>query len=242
MKSQPQRFETTQWSVVLAAGLENTAISRDALNQLCHRYWFPVYSFVRRTVSDGHQAEDITQAFFSALIERNQFKIVEPDRGRFRNFMMAAVTNFINNHFRAAGALKRGGNREHFQLSFELDFERGDQQFESINQSLEADQIFDRQWALVVLRQAMVDLKQDYEKAGRRELFQQLKHLISISDDDPSYRTIANNIGSNENQIKVSAHRLRVAFAEKIREIIAETVTSREEVEDEIRCFFQLFS
>ena len=243
MSSQPHRFETTCWSVVLAAGHSDLGRSREALCKLCERYWFPVYGFVRRKVNDAHLAEDLTQAFFRTIIEREQIKIVAQDRGKFRNFLMAAVSNFLNNHFRAADAKKRGGDVEHFPLNFEMDFAHGENRFQTIQSDLAPDQLFDRQWALVVLQQAMDELCEDYRRSGKEDLFARLKHVISVNPDSQStYREIAEDLKMSEAQIKVTAHRMRSEFAAKVREIVAETVTTSEEIEAEIRCFFSLFS
>ena len=243
MNSNRHPFETTHWSVVLAAGVEDTVTSRQALEQLCELYWFPVYGFFRRQLSDVHQAEDVTQGFFGTLIENNQFQVADRERGRFRSFLIAAADNFLKNHFRAQSAQKRGGDRKHYELNFELDFANGEQQVASIGSALSPDQVFDRQWALVTLKRAMRELEQEYRTGGKQEWFDNLKHILSLTQDEGrTYQEIAERIGSNANQVKVAAHRLRGAFARKIREVITETVTSPEDVEDEIRCFFKLFS
>src|SRR5579864_9067442 len=102
------KFPTTSWSLVIAAAKPTTS-SRAALASLCKMYWPPIYAFVRRAGYDRDQAQDLTQAFFTALLEKNYLGDADRERGRFRTFLLAAVKHFLSNQWDRAHAQKRGG-------------------------------------------------------------------------------------------------------------------------------------
>src|SRR5258708_13882369 len=121
-----QRFATTRWSIVLAAGNLDRQGSRDALAQLCETYWYPLYAYVRRRVHDVHEAQDLTQTFFSALLEKQTIARADPGRGRFRAFLLTTLKNFLTNEWDKTRAAKRGGGKA--ELS--LDFDSGESRFQ----------------------------------------------------------------------------------------------------------------
>ena len=109
-------FATTRWSIVRAANDSDPAISKTALHELCELYWYPLYSFVRRQGEDANTAADFTQAFFADLLEREDLKRVDPQLGRFRSFLLAALKNFIRNQWKKDKTLKRGGGANAISL------------------------------------------------------------------------------------------------------------------------------
>src|SRR5215472_16753676 len=95
-------FNTTHWSVVVAAGEEGSEPAAAALSRLCQTYWFPVYAFIRKKGHSPEQAQDFTQEFFAGFLEKNYVAKARRERGRFRVFLMGSVDNFLHNqHDRA---------------------------------------------------------------------------------------------------------------------------------------------
>ena len=112
-------FQTTHWSLVLAAGHDSTPDAQDALARLCHVYWYPLYTYVRRRVGDVHDAQDLTQAFFARFLEKEYLDDVDPQRGKFRSFLLASMKHFLSKERDRARAQKRGGGRACLSLDFE---------------------------------------------------------------------------------------------------------------------------
>ncbi len=113
-------FHTTRWSIVLAAGGDSqTDASSRALETLCQTYWYPLYAFIRHRVGDEHEAQDLTQAFFERLLEKQTLADADPDRGRFRAFLLTACNRFLANEWHKAHAQKRGGGRQVLSLDFD---------------------------------------------------------------------------------------------------------------------------
>ena len=107
-----QWFPTTHWSVVLAARDTESPEADAALAELCRTYWYPLYAFIRRKGHNPHDAEDLTQAFFARLLEKNYVAQADRERGRFRTYLLAALTHFLADEWDKARRLKRGGGRE----------------------------------------------------------------------------------------------------------------------------------
>src|SRR2546425_1224561 len=117
-------FATTHWSVVLAAGDSQSSESAQALDRLCRAYWFPLYAFVRRRGFDASDAQDLTQSFFTRLLEKKALGSVDPSKGKFRSFLLASLQNFLNNEWDKTRRLKRGGAVEVFSFDAEPAEER----------------------------------------------------------------------------------------------------------------------
>jgi hypothetical protein len=117
--SNRQRFATTHWSVVLAAGKSSSGNQKQALSTLCQSYWFPLYAFLRRRGYDNHQAEDFTQAFFAHILEKHHLQAADPKYGKFRSFLLIRLKGFLSDERDHAQAQKRGGGRKILSLSFE---------------------------------------------------------------------------------------------------------------------------
>ena len=170
------RFATTRWSVVLAAGARSSADSRRALESLCAAYWGPLYAYVRRRVSDVNEAQDLTQAFFAELLEKNYVGSATPERGRFRAFLLTALKHFLSKQWDKAKAKKRGGGRAPIRLDF-----ASDDSWCSVEPAggLTPEEVYDRQWAATLLSQVMERLEREFAEAGKQAQFRQLKGFIS---------------------------------------------------------------
>jgi len=220
--------------VVRAATDEDSAVAKVALAELCQRYWYPLYCFVRSKVTSQEDAADIVQGFFLQFLEKSSFQVADPTRGRFRSFLLSSVSNFLKNHRRDAQTIKRGGDIEH--LSF--DFAKADERFrlEPVDE-LTAEKIFERSWALELIDCCLVKLKQRYQEQNQAELFDSLCGLLL--GGEVNYTSIAEAQNMNANAVKVAAHRMRQRLGDQIRSEIANTVDSVDDVETELQHLMQ---
>ena len=228
----PRRFATTRWSLVVAAGRKSSPDAEAALETLCSAYWFPLYAYVRSRGKNADDARDLTQDFFARLLEKDFLQTADPDRGRFRSFLLTVLKRFLSNEHEKEQALKRGGG--HRKLS--IDFDSGEQrmQIESTTTAT-PESIFERQWALTLLQRVLASLEADYRESGRGELFDYCGVYLTGSTGAPPYAETAEQLGMTEGALKVAVHRMRKQYREKLKEEVAQTVSSEDDVEDEIR-------
>ena len=228
----PRKFTTTQWSVVVAAKPDEKSQTqaRKALEQLCRAYWYPLYAFVRNRGYSSIDAEDLTQSFFVRLIETSGFASADPERGRFRSYLLGAMKHFLANQWHRAQAQKRGGGVTFLQLDA-LDPEA--RYALEPAQSADPDVGFDQEWAQQSIDRAMEKLRAESETSGKGELFEALQG--SLTGDEPARSETAARIGMTEGAVKVAVHRLRKRYRELLRAEIAETVSDPSEVDDEMR-------
>jgi RNA polymerase sigma factor (sigma-70 family) len=227
-------FQTTRWSLVAAAKDPAAPESRQALADLCRVYWYPVYAYVRRRGHDHHAAQDLTQAFFARLLEKNDLAAADRSRGRFRSFLLAACQHFLANRRDYETARKRGGGRAHVPL----DFADADGRYSREPAHDDTpERLFDRQWALGLLDRAVAELRAEYEGSGRGKLFDALKECLAGGAEVP-YAELADRLGMTEGAVKVAVHRLRQRYRDRLRAVIADTVAKPEDVDDEIRDLF----
>src|SRR5947207_13489104 len=163
------QFATTHWSVVLAAGERELPQANEALERLCRTYWYPLYVYVRRQGNSPEDAQDLTQIFFSRLLEKNYFAKADPDRGKFRTFLLGSLKNFLVNEWKREGRLKRGGDRTF--LSFDANEAEERYAGEQIEQSNPAN-AYERQWAVALIEQVFSVLRGEYAAAGKAQLFE----------------------------------------------------------------------
>jgi RNA polymerase sigma-70 factor (ECF subfamily) len=226
-------FETTQWSIVLAAGRSASGDAREALAVLCERYWYPVYAFVRGRGHGADEAEDLTQAFFAKLLEKHYVRDADPERGRFRSFLLAAVTHFLSNERDRETALKRGGGRA--VVSLDAEDAEGRYRLEP-SHDMTPERVFRRRWALMLLERAVARLREEAERAGQAERFERL--TACLTGDAVPHAEVAAALGMSEGAVKVAVHRLRRRYRELLRAEIADTVADPAAVDDELRELF----
>ena len=225
-------FQTTRWSLVLAAGEIGTSESKAALSDLCEAYWFPLYGFLRRQGCDADEARDLTQGYFLALLEKNYLDDVRPDAGRFRSFLLASLKHFVSKQRDRARAQKRGGGA----TSVPIDLASAEERYAyEPRADGNPETLFERQWALTVLERAMTRLGKEFEEAGKADRFLHLKSLLTGAAPQIPYRRIAEQLGTTEATVKVTVHRSRRRLGQLIRTEIAETVSTPADVDDEVR-------
>ena len=230
------RFETTNWSVVLAAGQSSTPESRQALEQLCETYWFPLYAFARRRGKSQNDAKDSIQSFILLLLDRNDFATADPEKGKFRSYLLSALHHFLANEFDYQNAVKRGGGKT--TLSIDWGDAESRYSIEPITRD-PPEKVFHRQWALSVLQKVLQQLRKEYESAGKLELFATLSRYLIGDHPKMSHDTIAESLSTTSSSVKSSIHRMRKRFREVLRWQVAATVTSEEDINDEIRDLFE---
>jgi RNA polymerase sigma factor (sigma-70 family) len=226
-------FVTTHWSVVLAAQGESPS-AQEALEKLCRIYWWPLYGFVRRHGYTPEEAQDLTQGFFAMLLERRDLDSVRREKGRLRSYLLVSLKNFLGKARRGDMALKRGGGEPLVALDELLAREGADRE---PTDTLSADRIYDRRWALRLLEQVLARLAEEYRVAGSAGLFEQLKQLLTDEPDRPSQAKIAQQLTMTENAVKQALYRLRQRYRLLLREEIGHTVAVTGDVEDELRHF-----
>jgi RNA polymerase sigma-70 factor (ECF subfamily) len=226
------RFATTSWTQVLAAREGASTESRQALEGLCHVYWYPLYTFVRRQGHDAEDARDLTQAYFAELLDKGYLKDYDPKRGRFRVFLAASMRNFLSKERDKARAWKRGGRAD--VISFDAQEVEGRYRLEPQDR-LTPEQIYERRWALTVLERTLGRLRREQEDADRGREFRALEGYLTGEASRTSYREVAADLGNTEGAVKMSIYRLRQRFGQLLRAEIAETVSSPSEVDDEVR-------
>ena len=224
-------FRTTHWSVVLTAGESDREKAREALEQLCAAYWYPLYVFARRQGHDAAESEDLTQEFFASLLQRNDLAEVSPERGRFRSFLLASFKHLLVNEYHRQRTEKRGGRAT--VVSLEREDPETRYRLEPAD-PVTPETLFERRWALTVLERAVDRLREEYAVSEKADLFEELKEFLSNQKSLP-HATIAAKHGISVGAVGVTIHRLRQRYAEVLREEISHTVSTPEDIDDEVR-------
>ena len=232
-------FVTTHWSMVIRAGGEDTTAAHGALSELCRIYWFPLYAFIRRSGKGPQDAEDLTQAFFAKLLEKNFIADADADRGKFRTFLLVALKRFLANEWDRANALKRGGGI----ALLPIDSDMAETRFGTEPAHHERpDILFERQWAVSLLDQVLKRLETDYAETERAELFTHLRACLTRDDSALPYAEIGARMQMTEAAVKMAVQRLRARYKALLLEEIGKTVTSPDEVGEELRYLFSVFA
>jgi RNA polymerase sigma-70 factor (ECF subfamily) len=228
-------FQTTHWSQVLLAGACDSTNAQAALTKLCQTYWYPLYVFVRRQGQSSEDAQDLVQGFFMRLLEKRFLKDADPEKGRFRSFLLIALKRFMANEWDRANCLKRGGSVEIISLD-ETDTEQRYQAGPS--DEISAEKAYERQWAMTLLELVLQRLQAEFSAAGKQKLFEELKIYLSGQNGKSTYSELGIRLGMSEAAVKVAVHRLRQRYRELLRLEIGNTVASPEAIEGEIRDLF----
>ena len=233
-------FPRTRWSVVVAAH-ESPTIERDAaLAEWCRIYWKPVYLFIRSRGNSPDLTEDLTQEFFLRVIRGDLLKSIEgPERGRLRSFLCTVLKRFLTDEYRRSVAKKRGS--EYSMVA--IDSAAVEPLVAAAtNAGTSPELIFDRQWAIDLLDEAMRRLRDDYARAGKEELFGALRPTIRPQQGEVDRVELAAELGMSEGALKVAIHRLRQRYRECLMNALRDTLDEDQDPGEELRYLLSLFS
>jgi RNA polymerase sigma factor (sigma-70 family) len=226
----PYQFPTTRWTLVVAAGDPHEKEARSALVSLCENYWYPLYAYLRRRGYPADQAQDLTQGFFIRMLEGRYLDRADPEKGRFRSFLLSSLKFFVADEEDRDRAHKRGGG-----ALVPLEFSAGEERYQREPAHDETpERIFERRWALSVLDRVVERLREEFVQHGRPEHFERLK-IFLLGQSDAPYAALAREMNTSEGALKVAIHRLRKRYRELFRQEIADTVADPAEVESELR-------
>ena len=212
--------------------------AKEALAQLCSTYWYPLYAFIRRKGFSPHDAQDLTQEFFYNFLERDSLQSVAPAGGKFRSYLLACLKHFLSNQKRGQQAQKRGAGIP----VVSLDALAADTRY--LTEPTDTDtpeMLFERRWAWTVLEQTTAELQREYAQRAASEMFDDLRGFLSSKQATASRAELARKHGITAGAIDVAIHRLRHRFGVLLREQILRTVSSPDEVEQELRYLMSLF-
>lgn len=229
--------DTTHWSWIDAARLQNSPEAAAALEKLCETYWFPLYAYVRSKGKEPAEAQDLTQEFFARVLKDGTFGRADPRKGRFRCFLLASFNHFLANEWRRAHAAKRSAKGV---VSLD-DTAESRYRFE-LASPLTPEKLYERRWALSLLDRALTRLRDQYSAAGKAEIYGNLKDFLSRDPDDGEYAQTAARLQVSNGSVATSVHRLRLRYRELVREEIARTVGSPREIEDELQSLLAALS
>ena len=224
---------------MLAAGQSASPQSDAALAELCRTYWYPLYAFIRRKGHSAHDAQDLTQAFFGRLLEKNYLAQADRQRGRFRTYLLAALSHFLADEWDKAKRLKRGGNRE--IVSFDAASAEERYRLEPVDQ-LDAAKLYERRWVTTLFDKVLERLEDEFNDSGKVGLFKELKGSLLAMDSGSKYAELGVRLGMTESTVKQTVCRMRRRYRELFREEIAQTVAGPSEVDGELQYLFGVLS
>jgi RNA polymerase sigma-70 factor (ECF subfamily) len=235
----PKQFQTTCWSVILAARDGEPEEARDAVASLCAAYWYPLYVFVRRKGYAAEVAQDLVQGFFTRLLEKGDLGSVDRAKGKFRSFLMAACSHYLANERDKERAKKRGGDRP--SLSIDALTAEGRCRREPAH-DLTPERLFDRHWALALLDQVLTQLEREMSTAGKSRQFAVLQPALLGGAKRVPFAEIAATLSISEEAARAAAHRLRRRYREVLRDVVSRTVENPADIDDEINTLFSCLS
>ena len=228
-------FATTHWSVVLRARGSESIEHAAALDQLCQTYWYPVYAEIRRRGHGGHDAEDLTQAFFACLLRRDSFAAASPAKGRFRSYLLGALDYFLKDAHAKERSAKRGGGQPLVPLA-EMEADARYQAEPTVTDT--PDKAFDRRWLMALLEAGLRALEYEQTAAGKAAQFELLKPFLACETEVGDYQRIAAELGQKPSTVAVAVHRLRQRYQEIIRAEVRQTLLNPDELDNELRHLF----
>lgn len=228
-------FTTTHWSVVLATGAAESSRAQEAVSRLCRSYWYPLYAYVRRRGCSAEDAEDLTQEFFARLLEKQSLAHLTRHGGRFRSFLLKSLDHFLVEQWRRARTQKRGGGQV---ISLDAASAETRYRLEPADEHT-PETLFDRAWALALLASVFYHLQEEYARAGKAALFEQLKFCLTGQRSAIPYAELAARLTMPENTLKTLVRRLRERYRELLRAEVAQTVATSAEIDEELQSLFR---
>lgn len=225
------RFGSTRWSLVLAARNPSAPDSVEALEKLIQIYWYPLYAFARRRGRTAEQAEDATQAFFTEVLEKQYLKSADPDRGRFRSFLLTMFKRFMSTEAERNAAVKRGGGSR----TLSIDFPAGEQRYlDEPEDPWTAEKLYERRWALTLLETVLGRLRESYRAKGKGELFEHASIFLSGESHEQCYADVAAKLQMTPGNLRVAVHRMRGYYRELLVAEVAQTLEDPSDSQDEL--------
>jgi RNA polymerase sigma-70 factor (ECF subfamily) len=225
-------FATTRWTVVLAAGRTETPQSRQALEDLCASYWYPLYAYIRHQGHSKEDAEDLVQGFFARFLEKNYLSGLSSAKGKFRAFLLASLKHFLANEWDRKNRQKRGGAATHLSL----DWQNADSRYQIEPADLSSpDKIYDRAWAVTLLERVVRRLQEETAAGTKSRLFERLKPFLMPDAGAAPYAQVAAELNMSEGALRVTVHRVRRRYRELLREEIVQTLSEPGEIAEEMR-------
>ena len=229
-------FATTRWAVVKACIHSERARAKEALAELCHAYWQPIYACIRHHGYSTHDAEDLTQDFFVRLLSGNHLEQLDQAKGRFRAYLSVSLQNFLRDHWRRRWTWRRGRGK----TIVSLDVEDAEASYARLPTTEATPQsLYERQWALTVINHALEQLKIEMSAEKRETLFQHFDAILSAETGNFPYEETARAMNLTVGALHGALHRWRRRFQILVREEIGRTVLTRAGIEDELRHLFE---
>jgi DNA-directed RNA polymerase specialized sigma24 family protein len=228
------QFTTTCWSAILLSAQSQAPGSDNAREEFCQVYWYPLYAFIRGRGYNPEDARDLTQGFFLFILDRKALKRGTSAKGKFRSFLLGSLKNYLSNAYQHENAIKRGGKIDFVSV----DFSDGEDRYSrEPTDSLTPEKIFDANWAVTLLAQAIERLKEEYSAKGKGNIFETLKPFLDLSGAAQalSYEVVSERLKVNSAGVKTLIHRFRKRYSEILQEAVVQTVTDLSEIDDEIR-------
>lgn len=225
------QFTATHWSMVLHARDPDSPRAAESRAWLCQTYWYPLYAYVRRRGHNPDDAQDLTQDFFAHWLAGNGVRNPDPNRGRFRTYLLTSLKNFLNNGWKKANREKRGGGKRLLSLD-EMAAETRFSAEPAVEQT--PDTFYDQGWAGIILNRALAALEEEQRQAGKLDHFEDLKPFVWGAKSGLSYADMASQLGMTEGTVKVTVHRLRRLYGQCVRAAIAQTTETPEEADEEL--------
>jgi DNA-directed RNA polymerase specialized sigma24 family protein len=237
--SDPCGFATTRWSLIAAARDQIAPQAQQALSHLCESYWYPLYAYIRRRGHSADEAQDLTQEFFARLLAREFLEAADPAKGRFRAFLLACCKHFLANQRDHDHAQKRGGGITPVSLSPD----EAEQRYRlEPSHDLTPEKLFERRWAVTLLDCVLARLREEFTARGKEAQFDHLRVYLVGERNGPPQADAAEALEMTAGSIKVAVHRMRQRYRELLREEIARTVETPEQIDEEIRQLFAALS
>jgi RNA polymerase sigma factor (sigma-70 family) len=225
-------FATTQWGLVTTASAEGAPEARAALDALYRTYCYPIYAFIRKRGYDRQDAQDLTQDFFLHLLEKGALGRADRQRGRFRSFLLGALDHFLAHAEERARARKRGGDCQFVHL----DDDEAEKCYQlAAPEGMTAEKIFEARWVAALIEAALVRLRREFQSEGNDRFFVALQQFL-LGEEEASYQQVADTLGLSVGAVKTAIHRMRGRYRALVRDEVARTVATPDQVEEELRC------
>ena len=233
-------FQTTRWSLVVRAKDIFGEDQSNALEELCRCYWMPLYAYLRSSGYAQHDSEDLVQGFFASLLRRESLRTVDPDRARFRSFLLGALKHHLADELRKEGSEKRGGQVE--KVSLDIEFSEEWLEAQLGREDLSPEQAFDRGWAKTLVQRVASCLRETYAGAERLDLYDEIEPYLFGGTHMPTYEEPAGRLGQSVAAFTMAVKRMREKYASILTGEVSQTVQDPTEVEDEMRYLLSLYA